>query len=80
MYPTDLTGIKFGKLTVINRLEKKPGAKLMWNCVCDCGKEKAIRATHLRSGASKSCGCVATEKIVKFNTTHGKTNSRIYGV
>ena len=80
MRPIDLTGIKFGKLTVINRAEKKEGARAVWNCVCDCGKEKTIRATHLRSGAAKSCGCVATEKIVKFNTTHGKANSRIYGV
>ena len=57
-------GDKFGRLTVYEKLIK-PG-KSCWACLCDCGAKKAIRADHLSSGVTQSCGCIAAEK--------GKTN------
>jgi len=53
----DLTGKKFGKLTVLEFAEKR-GNTVYWKCVCDCGKEKTIRSGHLTSGNTKSCGCL----------------------
>jgi hypothetical protein len=49
----DMTGQKFGELTVVSFAG---GEK--WNCKCACGNTKAIRRNNLRSGASRSCGCL----------------------
>ena len=52
----DMTGRKFGRLTVIRRAEndQRPNR---WLCRCVCGCEKTIRAKDLRSGNTSSCGC-----------------------
>lgn len=61
----DLIGQRFGRLTVIERdfnvKNKKLGA--FWRCKCDCGNEKTIRASALKSGATQSCGCLNKEII-----------------
>lgn len=44
---------RFGKLTVI----AASGRHRYFKCICDCGKEKEVRIDHLRSGATKTCGC-----------------------
>lgn len=58
----DLTGQKFGKLTVVSRAEsiRKPWGVTVayWNCVCDCGNEKTVSSELLRNGKVKSCGCL----------------------
>ena len=53
----DLTGQKFGKLTVIKKSHQKNN-KIFWLCKCDCGTIKAIEAGNLRSGHTRSCGCL----------------------
>lgn len=53
----DLTNMKFGRLTVISRAVNDPRNKTLWKCYCDCGKEKTVRASDLRSGRVVSCGC-----------------------
>ena len=65
----DLTGKKFGRLTVIRRDFTKPSRKAMWLCVCDCGKELIVGGDHLRSGHSKSCGCLQKEKAANTMRT-----------
>jgi 5-methylcytosine-specific restriction endonuclease McrA len=57
----DLTGQKFGKLTVARRLEKHK-AQTYWLCVCECGKNKSVQAGHLKNGSVRSCGCFKTPK------------------
>lgn len=55
----DLTGRKFGKLTVIRRAEKKAGVRkrsARWLCKCDCGREKTIDANALVTGNTTTCG------------------------
>ena len=37
----------------------------MWNCLCECGNSKLIRGSSLRSGATRSCGCLQKEKSIK---------------
>ncbi len=56
----DLTGQRFGRLTVIERAENK-GKKTCWKCHCDCGNETVVCASHLKSGATRSCGCFNRE-------------------
>lgn len=54
----DLTGQKFNKLTVINRVyPNTKSGNARWHCICDCGKECDVIGTSLRSGHTKSCGC-----------------------
>jgi len=52
----DLTGLKFGKLVVLSRALNK-GKQIMWNCRCDCGNNGICYSTHLKTGATTSCGC-----------------------
>lgn len=53
----DLTGQQFGKLTAIKRAENR-GSKTYWLCECECGNQKEVQTSHLRSGLIKSCGCL----------------------
>ena len=57
----DLTGKKFGRLTTIKRVGSYPNRSAMWLCECECGTEKIINGYHLRSGHTKSCGCLSKE-------------------
>lgn len=62
-HSVDETGNRYGRLTVIDRAEKLSGQGACWLCRCDCGKEIITRGSSLRKGVTKSCGCVATEKL-----------------
>ena len=53
----DLTGQRFGLLTVVARAENV-GPRTAWLCRCDCGGERVVKTVHLRAGKVKSCGCV----------------------
>ena len=53
----DLTGQRFGLLTVVERVESI-GNRTAWRCRCDCGGERIVKTIHLREGKVKSCGCV----------------------
>lgn len=67
----DLTGQRFGKLTVIKRAEnlRKPNGNIVtcWLCKCDCGNEKVIQGVYLRRGETKSCGCLKGELLANYN-------------
>ena len=74
----DLTGRKFGHLTVIKRTEDyicpDGRRKIMWLCECDCGNKNVIvRGEDLRSSHTKTCGC-------SWGQRHGKRNTKLYGV
>jgi len=65
---TDLTNRKFGKLTVIKRVNKPDNKKTIsvyYLCKCDCGNEKIISAAGLRGGKTNSCGCVMKGAVRK---------------
>lgn len=61
----DITGQKFGKLTVIENVGKLDGRRYSWRCICDCGNEKIVLGASLRSGNTKSCGCL--NPIIQHN-------------
>ena len=52
----DLTGKRFNKLLVIERVENDKSGKSRWRCLCDCGNETVTFGTYLRRGHTKSCG------------------------
>lgn len=58
----DLTGQKFGRLTVVKRLPNNKYHYAMWECKCDCGNIVKISSNSLRSKNTKSCGCLQKEK------------------
>ena len=66
----DLTGKRFGKLTVVSRAENNKNGGAMWNCVCECGNTTVTWGANLRSGKSKSCGCNSIQHTVERSTKH----------
>lgn len=80
----DLTGEKFGRLTVVKRIEDHyyPSGRhdVQYRCMCDCGNAVNVLGIHLRSGHTSSCGCYRQEVSREKMTTHGKTNSRLYTI
>lgn len=71
----DMTGQRFGRLIVIDRAHTIK-ERILWNCICDCGKNISIYGMSLRNGDTRSCGCLKIEK----STRHGMTNKPIYNV
>jgi hypothetical protein len=55
----DLTGRKFGKLTVVAYTEERKNNNVIWDCLCDCGKRVKGRSGALQNGNLKSCGCLS---------------------
>lgn len=75
----DLTGQRFGRLTVIGRADTK-SKDVKWLCKCDCGNECITKGIYLRTGDTRSCGCLAKEIIIKRNYKHGKRHTRLYNI
>ena len=63
----DLTGQRYGKLTVLRPAENI-GACTAWVCRCDCGQETVVRTDNLRHGRTKSCGCQRGTNPLRFGT------------
>ena len=59
----DLTGMKFGRLTVIERRGSDKHKKALWLCKCDCGNEVIVRGSNLKDGFTTSCGCHQKDKV-----------------
>ena len=53
----DLTGIRIGKLTVIEPTEERVRNAVVWKCRCDCGRELLVESRKLKPGIMESCGC-----------------------
>ena len=69
---TDMIGRKFGKLTIIEECQKhdKFGNKV-YKCKCDCGNIVEVRGNCLKTGNTRSCGCLRGKN-------HGKTGTALY--
>lgn len=68
----DLTRKRFGKLKIIERSRNNQSNKITWLCKCDCGNIKIICGGDLKSGRTKSCGCLLT--------THGLGYHNLYPI
>lgn len=57
-----MIGRRFGELTVLAEAERRDPRKRYWLCRCSCGNETIVKDTHLKSGHTKSCGCLRKKK------------------
>lgn len=77
----DLTGIRFGRLKVIERAGSDKYKKPMWKCKCDCGNEIIALGNCLKLGSIQSCGCLRKELAAKSATKNiEKAHKKIDGV
>lgn len=70
----DLTGKKFGKLTVISLLDERKNKERIWHCKCDCGNFVDVSAHRLISGNTLSCGCLKSKNNAKIESMLRKLN------
>lgn len=56
--PIDITGQRFGELTVVAYSHNVKKSGPYWKCICDCGAEKIVSGMLLRGGRTRSCGCL----------------------
>lgn len=68
----DLTGQKFGRLTVLAQAGRNKRRYILWSCKCDCGNVIVACGSDIKSGHTKSCGCTRHEKIVAYNKSSEK--------
>ncbi|MFF0512443.1 hypothetical protein [Streptomyces sp. NPDC004250] len=71
----DLTGQTFGRLSVVKEAGRTPQGRGTWRCRCECGTEKDIVGNSLRSGTTRSCGCLRPG-----GRTHGMHGTRVYRI
>lgn len=76
----DLTGKKFGRLTVLERTDDliQPSGqhKTQWLCKCDCGNLITVQGCNLKSEHTQSCGCYSQD--YPSHTKHNKCKTRLY--
>lgn len=76
---TNLEGLRFGYLTVFERVANVDG-NARYRCVCDCGNTSEVYGRHLYHGTTRSCGClrVTARKIHGFNSKKDKRKYKFY--
>lgn len=62
---------RFGAWVVIEKTSKRANGNILWNCQCDCGVIRLVRATALNRGKSLHCGCKTGEINRDHSQTHG---------
>lgn len=70
---SDISGMQFGRLRVIKRAEtaRGHGKEAWWVTICKCGNKTTVRGHSLRSGRTRSCGCLQEEVRPTLNLRHG---------
>lgn len=76
----NLVGMRFGRLKVISFSRTGKRRKSRWLCRCECGNEIEVEGYSLKSGNTKSCGCLRNEKTRKRRLKHGKSKTSIYRI
>jgi len=76
----DLTGQIFHRLTVLERAENDKFNHVCWKCRCSCGNITKVSRTSLKSGNTKSCGCLHNKLLIERITTHGLSYSPEYRI
>jgi hypothetical protein len=67
----DIIGQRFGRLVVKGMASRDSRGKYLWLCDCDCGQRTIVSGDNLRSGHTKSCGCLRGEN-------HGRAGTSLY--
>ncbi len=72
-----LSGMKFGRLTVIERNGSR-NRRALWKCLCSCGNYTNVTTSDLKTGNTLSCGCQRKENFT--HSIHGHSHERLYGI
>lgn len=73
---SDLTGLTFKYLKVLEPTNKRANGKIVWKCECDCGNICYVPTTYLTMGDTISCGCKRWESNIK----HGECDTELYKI
>lgn len=76
----DLTGKKFNRLLVIERVGSNSHKKALWKCECDCGNIITVIGSNLLNGNTHSWGCYKSGNTSARNSSHGKSQTRLYHI
>lgn len=76
----DYTGIRFGRLVASYFVERVESGGALWCFSCDCGNSIVRNVKSVRTGTTRSCGCLFRETMIERNTKHGlcKNNPKEY--
>lgn len=79
-FAIDMTGQKFGLLTVLAKTGVDKGGNAIWFCYCECGSYHSVIRINLRNGNVTSCGCraraLSSERLANQSLKHGHAASR----
>lgn len=80
----DYTGLRFGRLKVVEKDAQRNDNKTYWKCLCDCGKEKIVSCSGLNGEYVRSCGClhkeVSTNRLKEIHQNQKGKNHPRYDV
>jgi len=80
----NLKGQRFGRLIVLSKMESTQKSLPEWLCKCDCGNETIVKQVNLRTGRTRSCGClhkdILRQRNRKMGTTNGMYKLSIYSI
>jgi hypothetical protein len=71
----DLAGERFARLTVVMMVSRKQNDSY-WLCECRCGALATVRANNLKTGNTKSCGCLRREMLHRGLNTRKPLRAR----
>jgi hypothetical protein len=71
--PIDITGQTFGRMVALRLASPDRRGNRRWMCVCECGAQRIANQSNLRSGKTRSCGCLNHEPR---NVTHGHASDK----
>ncbi len=74
-----MVGARFGKLTVVEYVDRSPGKKHRWRCACECGGTAVVQIGNLKNGHTTSCGCakkIAPAAVI----THHRSGTSEYNI
>lgn len=72
----DLIGMRYGKLTVVERTDQREGGYCIWRCRCDCGGEILVSTKRLKNGTVTDCGCIPADSARRGRTAEDLTGRR----
>lgn len=78
---THLVGQVFGRLTVLESAGQNNNHQLQWRCRCECDRTILVHTAALKTGNTRSCGCLRSEMVARANQgtrTHGASNTPTY--
>ena len=76
----NITGLRFGRLVVLERQDSNRRGDALWRCLCDCGGTPIVVGNNLARGHTTSCGCRRGEVAAARRTTHGQSETRTYAI